>query len=480
MIQLPSDNGNKKEVENMSKLMAAVKYAKSDWLDNGGHIILKNSFENNDSEELEDLLEDLEFKKPLVIRADTVGERTIGGQGQVVFENAKNVWLYGINFRHHTSEQATVLFKDAKNCVIACCDFQTTSSHKREEKKEDNKEYPWYNYLSISNGDCNCVAYNYFHDKTPSRGHFLWISGDRVRRTVIEYNHFKNLPGIRNKKGNLDKGEAIKMGDSSLGTRPFASIVRYNLFEECMGDVECITNKSSCNIYHHNTFRNNRGSLVLRHGMYNIVRDNIFIGRHNGIRVYGKQIVKNNYFESDERLDEKILCPLVIGNGAEEKETNEASYVRVKGSRFENNVIVVESTENSDDETIVIWGYGDRDKTPEDNKFLENRIIAKSGTIMKLNDGAKREHNDFLNNILYNDGSAKHGDVITREGAGDQCSPPGDKPQVTRQTGLKETDVGPKSERTDQPHCSRDELREVIDFSEGEFREQLESLDPCS
>ena len=210
MIQLPSDNGNKKEVENMSKLIAAVKDAKSDWLENGGHIILKNSFENNDSEELEDLLEDLEFKKPLVIRADTVGERTIGGQGQVVFENAKNVWLYGINFRHHTSEQATVLFKDAKNCVIACCDFQTTSSHKREEKKEDNKEYPWYNYLSISNGDCNCVAYNNFHDKTPSRGHFLWISGIESEELSSNTTILRTFQGLGIKKGTWIKARQLK------------------------------------------------------------------------------------------------------------------------------------------------------------------------------------------------------------------------------------------------------------------------------
>jgi len=62
----------------------------------------------------------------------------------------------------------------------------------------------------------------------------------------------------------------------------------------------------------------------------------------------------------------------------------------------------------------------------------------------------------------------------------DQCRPPGEKPQITQPTILKDTDVGPKSTRSDQPHCSREELNEVIDFSEAPQKEELESLSKCS
>jgi poly(beta-D-mannuronate) lyase len=492
MISLPSDNGKTTTVESMTELRNAVKKAKDEWKDTGGHIIIKRS-QIDDPRPFE---EGLKFDKPLVIRASDVGECTIGGTGQIVVENARNVWLYGINFTHHTSEERTVLFKECKNCIIAGCDFQTTSSNKREDEDE-NKEYAWYNYLAISGGDCNCVAYNNFHDKAKSRGHFLWLAGGEEdendipigpKRTVIEYNLFKNLPGIENNNDRMDKGEAIKMGDSKLATKAFGSIVRYNLFEKCQGDAEVITNKSSCNIYHHNTFRLNIGSLVLRHGMYNIVRDNVFLGRYNGIRLYGKkQLVKSNFFRSSKKLDKAILGPLVIGFGkVATEEESKASYVKVKDSRFLENIFVIKAIDNDNEDNIIVaWGRKGSgsgfNEMPEDNKFQGNIIVARTGTMLKLaHEDAEKDNNEFKDNILFNQDSAKFGDILTANQTRDQCRPPGEMPQITEPTALQVTDVGPKSTRSDQPHCSREELNEVIEVSEGRQKKELESLGNCS
>ena len=424
MIPLPPDNGNTTTIEGMRELRSAVETAKDEWQDTGGHIIIEESLEIDDP----DPFENLKFDKPLVIRANNIGECTIGGTGQIAVTNARNVWLYGINFRHDTSEERTVLFKECKNCVIAGCDFQTTSSHKRKDE-EENKEYPWYNYLAISGGDCNCVGYNNFHDKQSSRGHFLWLAGGKLennipigpKRTVIEYNLFRNIPGIKNKNGNMDKGEAIKMGDSKLHLKAFGSIVRYNVFKKCQGDAEVITNKSCCNIYHHNSFRGNIGSLVLRHGIYNIVRDNYFLGRYNGIRVFGtKQLVKNNFFRSSKKLDKAILGPLVIGFGkVENEDDSDASYVKVKHSRFLDNIFVTEASDNdNEDSMIVAWGRkgssGGFNEMPEDNIFQGNIIVARTGTMLKLaHDDAEKGNNRFKDNKLFNKDSAEFGDILT-------------------------------------------------------------------
>jgi hypothetical protein len=491
MISLPPDNGKTTTVESMSELRSAVKRAKDEWKDTGGHIIIRRS-QIDDPRPFED---DLKFDKPLVIRANDIGECTIGGTGQIVVENARNVWLYGINFRHHTSEERTVLFKECKNCVIAGCDFQTTSSNEREDEDED-KKYPWYNYLAISGGDCNCIAYNNFHDKQESRGHFLWLAGGKEdedgipigpKRTVIEYNLFRNLPGTKNRKGNLDKGEAIKMGDSKLHLKAFGSIVRYNLFENCQGDAEVITNKSCCNIYHHNTFRSNVGLLVLRHGIYNIVRDNVFLGRYNGIRLYGKkQLVKSNFFRSSKKIDKALLGPLVIGFGkVKTEEESGASYVKVKDSRFLKNIFVIKAVDNEEKNMIVAWGRkgsgGGWDEMPEDNKFLDNIIVARTGTMLKFADeDARKDGNEFKDNILFNDDSAKFGDILNENQSPDQCRPPGERPTITEPTALREADVGPRSTRSDQPHCSREELNEVIELSEGPQKQELRSLSNCS
>jgi hypothetical protein len=492
MLDLPEDNGRIKRVKNIEELRKAIEDAKEKWKDKGGHIIFENDTFKGDGKPFNEL----KFDMPLVIRADTIGGCTIEGEGQFAFNNSKNVWLYGINFKQHTSEEQTVVFSDCKNCVVAGCDFQTTSSNKR--KDDDGEMYPWYSYLAIGGGDCNYVAYNSFHDKANSRGHFLWVSGE-AKRTVIEYNHFENLPGIGKKTddgftGSRDKGEAIKMGDSDFGNKAFASIVRYNLFEHCQGDTECVTNKSCCNVYHHNTFRNNHGSLCFRHGSFNIARNNTFIGEDNGIRLYGTQLIKGNYWKSSKRLDHALGCPLVIGGGDTDELKSGNLHFQVRDSRFENNYIISESPDNEENDRIVIWGYGGEDKfRPKNNYFQDNTIIAQSGTMLMYDNADKLEQEDldkyFTDNILYNQGSAKYGDIITKDNGTGQCQPPPDKaPGEPMDIKILESkDVGPNSGRVDQPHFSREELQEIVEeFREvqefkDKLREQLKSIigKPC-
>ena len=68
------------------------------------------------------------------------------------------------------------------------------------------------------------------------------------RRIVIEYNHFKNL-------GVSSSGEAIFIGGCKVTRVNFKISVRYNLFENCSCDPECITSKSCSNVYQYNIFR---------------------------------------------------------------------------------------------------------------------------------------------------------------------------------------------------------------------------------
>jgi poly(beta-D-mannuronate) lyase len=81
-----------------------------------------------------------------------------------------------------------------------------------------------------------------------------------------------------------------------------ATIVEENLFEECDGEIECISNKSCENVYRWNTFRRVQGSLTLRHGNRCRVEGNFFLGeeraRTAGIRIIGEDhAVFNNYLE---------------------------------------------------------------------------------------------------------------------------------------------------------------------------------------
>jgi hypothetical protein len=168
---------------------------------------------------------------------------------------------------------------------------------------------------------------------------------------------------------------------------------------------------------------------------------------------------------------------LVIGGGntAELKKGNH--YFQVKESRFEKNVIIAKSSENKDDDRIVIWGYGDQDHElkPKDSYFRDNHILAKSGTMLnRYNNNDKLEldlDKYFTDNILYNQGSAEYGDILTRDNSSGQCRPPpAGEPEARKVDILEDKDVGPNSKRADQRHFSRDELQEII----GEFRGILE------
>jgi Chondroitinase B len=497
ICDISPDWGNNETVSSIEALHKATE--KKIW--KKGHIILEgNNFDISKEEVFsgEDVQSDDE-QKPVVIRAKDIGGVTIKGNGSLVFKRPKNLILCGIKFEYKTNKRSAMLFEEAKNCRITRCDFKINSTEDR------------FTYLTLKGGDSNCIAYNKFHDKEGTTGQFLMLSGvgDKedikgCTRTVIEYNHFKNLTEVSDFSG----GEAVFIGGSEVARVPFKSIVRYNLFENCRGDPECITNKSCCNVYHHNTFRGNKGSLSLRHGLGNIVDSNIFLPytqgdnnglSENGIRLYGnKQRIVNNYFKCKRLSESDLLRPLVIGNGnwphdptpdeleelskkdpdkrlcldpsSSDNSYNHAAYAQVKDSHFEKNIFIVDGENNDDDRTIVIWGNIQSKKIkvdhreiecprgfrPKSSEFRENIIIAKSGTMFKIGDGATIDDNIFKSNKLHKEdgGSADRGnmpdDGISHDAPTTEERAPRD--------ALEESDVGPFSERSDQGHCSREEL----------------------
>jgi len=125
-------------------------------------------------------------------------------------------------------------------------------------------------------------------------------------------------------------------------------------------------------------------------------------------------------------------------------------------------MIIVDSSQNDDDDAIVIWGHnrGDedcpRDFRPESNKFKKNIIIAKSCIMFKIGDGATAGNNTYRDNKLHDDGdgSADRGNMPNYGISHDEPTTEGRAPRES----LEESDVGPLSERSDQPVCSREEL----------------------
>lgn len=205
------------------------------------------------------------------------------------------------------------------------------------------------------------------------------VAGWRRGSHVIEANSF----GKRLKLGK-NGGEILRVGDSDSSMQNARCRVMGNLFEECNGEVEVISNKSCENVYEGNVFRNCQGTLTLRHGNRCRVAGNAFFGNGRphtgGIRIIGEgHRVIGNYLEKLEGAEARAAICLM--NGIEKSPAN--GYFQVKDALVTGNYI------NQCRESINI-GCADKDvKAPlgplssvmADNViYATNRIVTLQGT----------------------------------------------------------------------------------------------------
>ncbi|MEU0884151.1 polysaccharide lyase 6 family protein [Lentzea sp. NPDC005914] len=157
------------------------------------------------------------------------------------------------------------------------------------------------------NGDDVEVDHNTFQNRT-NEGVYLHVAGPKpgiAKRTWAHHNYFYNH---RFSGGN--GGESVRIGNSDRQKESAQTLLENNLFEKANGDSEAISVKSSDNVVRHNTLRDSRGFLVLRHGNRTLVDGNILLG--TGIRFHGNDHrIINNYVEgSRDRA-------MVFGSGKE-------------------------------------------------------------------------------------------------------------------------------------------------------------------
>jgi hypothetical protein len=188
--------------------------------------------------------------------------------------------------------------------------------------------------------------------------------------------------------------EALRIGESDVGEQSFSARVRYNLFEKCNADDECITNKSCDNTYSNNTFLNNRGSLTFRHGWNITATSNIFIDCARGIRIFGEDNeILDNYFKNvppdnlDARDDD--MASIVVGKGG-------GGYRKVKNCQINSNLF---EKVDGGSRRIVTW-RGANVGEHENVDFTDNKFIVKSGTIFSAMPDLDSA-DEFKNNRIY-------------------------------------------------------------------------------
>ncbi|WP_405606589.1 polysaccharide lyase 6 family protein [Polaribacter sp. Asnod1-A03] len=342
-------------VSNITEYNSTIKEAKA-----GDVIILKNG-----------VWEDVKLNaygngeegKPIIVKAETAGEVIISGNSTLNIYG-EYVIVSGLWFKDGSSSYKSVVQfkKDSKTFANNC--RLTNSAITYFENNAGLKDH-WVDIW----GKNNRVDHNNFTGKT-SEGTTLvvWLKGDEH----VENNHRidNNFFGEREDLGK-NGGETIRIGTSENSMKSSKTLVERNVFANCDGEIEIVSNKSCDNVFRDNLFVESKGTLTLRHGNNALVERNVFIGngvsKTGGIRIINEgHIVRNNYLIG--LTGDGYRGPLVVMNGVPNTPLNR--YLQVKNVDIQNNTII-----NSGP---ITFGAGkDEEKTlaPLSTNFSNNLIF---------------------------------------------------------------------------------------------------------
>ena len=353
-------------------------------------------------------IKDVCFAGEVLIRAETVGSVTLETAS---ITRSQGITLQGFVFGPN---DASTLLKvaDSKNIKI----LRNTFDH---EDVVDGQS----SLVSTGNSEKITIAYNEFLDKNViteeetgevdgdgnpyyeiNSGSYIKFQYDddtesMTKEAHIHHNYFKNIEayvqtGNTTPEGDSDR-EAIVFGDSGSQDITTSHVIEYNLFEDCDGENEIMTVKTSGNTFSHNTFLNSMGSLSFRLGHDNTAEYNYFYGtdadaavqyfygttiekvanyQTGGVRIYGENhIVRGNYMEN--LSGDTWRLPILVDSGDVSDSSNGNSHEAPTNALIEGNILV-----NNLNGGIQVGG----DKysiMPSSNTFKDNEVVGDTGNL---------------------------------------------------------------------------------------------------
>lgn len=231
-------------------------------------------------------------EQPITLRAATPGRVILSGQSTLRLVGAHLV-VDGLLFtRGSAASGHVVAFRGDSDEEATDCRLTNTAIIDYNPPDPATSSTKWVSIYGARNRVDHC----FFKGKTDaSQVLVVWLNGTPNDHR-IDRNHFAGRPAL-GKNG----GEIIRIGDSKTSMEVSRTTVEFNLFEDCDGEAEIVSNKSCGNVYRHNTFRRCAGALTLRHGNDCLVEANWFFGEgkegSGGVRIIGENHrVLNNYF----------------------------------------------------------------------------------------------------------------------------------------------------------------------------------------
>jgi len=322
-----------------------------------------------------------ESGSPIVLRAETPGGVIFTGTSKFNLYGDYLIvdgfyWNGGVALNNHFELRRSGSSTDfATNSIVRNCAFNDLQPE--DPVNAPDAKSRWIVMFGTNNTIENCSFLN--KDTTGvcilvelSRA----VSGN-VNHT-IRNNYFYN---VTNKDGRLNAGDSEGMRIGSSGQQAIVAnvLVEGNYFQQVDGENEIISNKSSGNTYRNNTFRNCRGSLVLRHGAGALVEGNYFIGENKpksgGIRIIDQDhIIINNYMQGLDNGSDSFNNGITLMGG------NAASGGTSNGYQNVSNILVAFNTIYNSDDPIH---FNDaRGSSVPQGTIANNLIYSTNGTIV--------------------------------------------------------------------------------------------------
>ncbi|GIZ07771.1 chondroitinase-B domain-containing protein [Flavobacterium sp. UMI-01] len=352
--------------------------------------------------------------KPIIIKPQSVGGVTFTGDSYFSFKKSSYITLEGFNF-NCTGNSTIVKLEGSNNIRVTRNTFKltTTSSIKWVfiGGVWDDTVEP-YQFLSHHNR----IDHNIFKDKnTP--GHYITVDGTNSKvqsqYDLIDHNHFKD-----NSPRAVNEQESIRVGWSAMSKSSGFTTVEYNLFENCDGDPEIVSVKSSDNIIRHNTFKGSYGTLSFRHGNRNRAEGNYFFGNNKpistspdgatlytgGMRIYGTDhVIINNYFEGLNGTKWDAPITLTQGDAIEGQSSDLTKHYRPE------RVVIAYNTLVNNDQGIEIGFTNNNNYTKAVSQITiaNNLVTSNRNSLVKIVDGKDQGSAiTWSNNLMYPTGTA--------------------------------------------------------------------------
>jgi len=312
-------------VKNIEELNTANKQAKP-----GDIIILQNGEWNNVSISLNCKGTK---EQPVVFKARTPGKVLLTGHSQLKL-GGNFIIVDGLYFTKGYAGDAVVDFRINKNQLANNCRLTNCVINDFNNPKRMSENY----WISLSGKNNRVDHCSFLNKKNLGVLMAVILDDDRSRENFhsVDHNYFgMRLPLASN------GGEIIRIGVSEHSQFNSNTQVTDNFFEYCDGETEIISIKSCNNVVRNNLFKECQGGVVLRHGNYNTVENNVFLGNNKegtgGVRIINKgQWVINNLFYKCRGVD--FRSPLSVMNGIPNSPAYR--YVQVTDAVIVNNTFV--------------------------------------------------------------------------------------------------------------------------------------------